>query len=249
MSALLYNQSQAFILGLGGDYAATVAKDLKEEIPNDLLLEDMAITTDTDGLIDDILIGAQSVMCSDLGVGIKLFHPEALLEGARSLGIPLHKGLTVRVKATLSANGCFAAQIGVQPVPDEAKPFPDPNGLGSKMNFVFGLGASAAMAPGASATITATALRECTLGALVLYASAVESYIEVIDILLNKRPMLAGSTPASLNVAALNPFTTDIDGRVLAQRVRPGDKLEIKLKNSHGATASTVRGGIYILPE
>jgi hypothetical protein len=245
--AFLLNKPQAFLLGLGIDHAATTAKVLTESLAQDFLLEDLTLYSDQLGLVTDIRLAGQSVFCSDLACDLSAFHPEAVVEGQRSFGVPLSQSLAVQVSATLIAAGALSGSLGVQPIPPEGKPFPDVASLGKRLNLFFGLGSST-FAAAAINTITAKALRDCTLGRLVMSTSANQANLTVNDIRISRKNMLGGMTPAPVSLMSLGPFATDVDGLVLAQQVHPGDVVEIDVEN-HTAVAAVVRGAIFTMPD
>lgn len=248
--AFLYNTTQMFLLGLGRDGAATTGKVLKDELNNDALLEDLVLQASQPGMVDDIKVGGQSVMCSDQSADLSMFHPEAYFEGARSFGFPIHKSVPVQVNVTLAANGTLVGSLGIQPIPEEVREhgIPDVNGLGDALDVVFGMG-SVVVNAGATNTLSAKALRRCTLGALVLSATGgggTEGIdVEVTDIQVNKKSLLGGS--ASFPLGTLSNLATDLDGRVLAQEVDVNHQIVIFLKNNNAANI-TVRGGIWCMP-
>lgn len=246
----LKNQNQALTLGLGRDGAATVAKALTGIPQRDTLLEDLNVFATQPGLVDDILVAGTSVMCSDKGADILMFHPESYCEGARSLGIAIAKTQSVVVKATLAANGTIVAHFGGQPMPrrDDGTPPPDPTDAGEALAYVFGLGKINVPAAGL-VELTAKATRNCTLGALFIDAPASTIDLSIEYVKINNRPMLIGrqdTTIDTVGIVAYSYLATDLDGRVLAQDVEVSDVVSIGIRNNN-AGALDVYGGIFVM--
>jgi len=250
----LINPVQSLTLGLGRDAAATTAKTLVGEVQIGCLLEDVIAKASQTGLIDDILVAGQSVMCSDLSADIKMFDPTAYCEGHRGLGIPFNKTQKVTIKATLDANGTFVAAVNVQNLPAEVRNagIPDVNSLGPRLHYLFGLGKKVVPAAAPStAIITATASRDVRLGLLSMSAAdATILDLTVQSIKHNNKEFLTGRNDSTIDEVPLATFdfrNTDVDGRILAADVKTNDKLTMTLKNFNVGDL-TVWGGIFCMP-
>lgn len=248
----LRNPAQALTLGLGRDGAASTVKTLTGQTQVGLLLEDVVLESSQTGLVTDILLAGQSVMCSDLGMDLRAFASNSYCDGHRALGVPFNKTQFVTVKATLDANGTIAGLVNVQGLPEDVKAagLPDVNALGERLHYAFGLG-SVVVPAGGTAFITATATRDCTLGLIGFSAIAATILdLTITQIKHNGRELLAGRQDATVDEVPLIGFShqnTDVDGRILACRVKTNDKLVIGLRN-YNAGNLTVWGGIFCLP-
>ena len=243
---------QGLFLGLGRSTGAA-AFNLEGELQVPALLLDPCFSADQEGLITDFRVGGQTLMCSDQGVGWKLWHAQSALEGSRAIGLPVPANTKVSVSGTLVAAGTIVAGIGVDPIPPGEARVPNSPEVADRLNYVFGLG-SVAVPAGGDAFLAATCKRECTLGPLVLWsptaAAAFDVTVENVEI--NNKPMPAGRVSgANIDRGPLTYFDflrTDLDGRTLNAECGYNHSVAVKLHNFNGGPI-TVYGGILVLPE
>jgi len=243
---------QGLYLGLGRATGAA-AFNLEGEVQVPALLLDPCFSADQEGLITDFRVGGQTLMCSDQGVGWKLWHAQAALEGSRAIGIPVPANTKVSVSGTLAAAGTIVGGIGVDPIPASEARVPNAPEVADRLNYVFGLG-SVAVAAGADGYLNAVCKRQCTLGPLVLWSptGAASFDVTVENIEINNSPLPAGRVSgATIDRAPLPYFDflrTDLDGRTLNAECGYNHSVSIKLHN-YNAGPITVYGGILVLPE
>lgn len=243
---------QGLGLGLGRKTGAATGS-LEGELQVASLLNDPIFSANQEGLITDFRVGGQSLMCSDLGVGWRVFHLAAQLEGQRAIGLPVRAKTLVTASYSLAAAGTIWGAVGTDPIPpEEAKDANDPT-VSTRLNYVFGLG-KVTVPNGAAATINAVCRRSGTLGALVLYSPSAAAYddIEVRNVERNNATVfagrVAGATTDPMPLGYFDYLRTDTDGRMLNLEVAFNDNLTITLFNNNAAPLD-VYGGILVLPE
>lgn len=243
---------QGLALGLGrATGAAAFVLSGQLEVP--ALLMDPLVMADQEGTIDRFTVGGQSVMCSDKGVGWRVFHAQAQMEGARAMGLPMAEKTVVSIEGTLAAAGTVLASLGVDPIPESEGRVPNDPEISRRLNYVFGLG-SVSVPAGGTVEMVATARRHCVLGPMVLYsgtpAAALDVTIENVEV--NNAPLpagrLAGATIDRIPLVHFDYLRTDLDGRVLHWEIRHNHQISILLRN-YNASPITVYGGILVLPD
>ena len=251
----MFEAIQGLGIGFPRPGAAAASVSLLSELQINGLLLDPVFRATQEGLLTDLRIGGQPVLCSDLGVGIRCFDWTAQVEGKRALALPVKRRTQVQASFTLDAAGFVVGGIGVDPIPEEeAREVNDP-ALAGRLSYIFGLGRTVA-AGLADFTITATCRKGCDLGAMILYGtgSALDD-ITIFDISLNNKPLMSGrggpTVGPNVDEMSLTFFDfqrTDLDGRTLNARIEQNDILVIKGHN-YNAAAINVFGGIFTQPE
>jgi hypothetical protein len=243
-------------LALGAQrQSGTATPSISGELQVNALLLDPVFRASQEGLVTDLRIGGQPVLCSNLGMGIRCFDFSAQVEGRRALGIPAKRKTTWQASFTLAAAGSVFGAIGVDPI-DEAETleFDDPR-MAPRLCYGFGLG-STAIGAGADVEISAVCRKGGELGPMVLYTRAAGGMdeVSVFDIQVNGISLLAGRGGATvganvdeIGLAFFDFQRTDLDGRTLNYDIGQNDVLTIKLHN-YGVGAHTVDGGIFMLP-
>lgn len=251
--ALVFAAAQGLALGLGARKSGAATHTMEGEAQVPVLLEDLIFHSDQEGLIDDLRVGGQSLMCSDKGVGWRAFHTQSQLEGARSIGLPIRQKTTVTLSCTMAAAAIALAGVGVRPIPpEEARDANDP-AVSDRLNYIFGLG-STSCAPGVETVITAVARRSCKLGPIVLYPRVAAGYLDLAirDVSYNNSPLGAGrvkgATIDELPIGFFDYLRTDLDGRMLDLDVEFNGALTITVFNAN-AGAIIVDGAVLVLPE
>lgn len=251
----LFESNQGLGLGFPRSAAAAVGVALNAEIQINGLLLDPIFRSTQEGLLTDLRIGGQPVLCSDLGVGIRCFDFTAQVEGKRALALPVKRRSQIQASFTLDAAGFVVGAIGVDPIPEEeAREMNDP-AMAARLSYIFGLGRTVC-APLADFTITAVCRKGCDLGAMVLYGTGTAlDDITIFDISMNNKPLMSGrggpTIGAAVDEMALGFFDfqrTDLDGRTLNARIEQNDILIIRGHN-YNIAAINVFGGIFTQPE
>lgn len=234
--------AQGLDLGLGR-VAATTTGTLTGTLDATVLLQDVIIDSDQDGLIDDIKVSGQSVWCSDKGGDINAFKRDAQVEGHRGLGIALVQNQTVTVDYTLDAAGKIAGSVGTDPVNPEA--FVPVNQLGSALDYAGGLG-NVSVAGASAGVLSCTVRRPVMLGRLILSPESDAIDIVVTSVKVNNIELLSGG--GEVPIAAFAHDCTDVDGCVLGYPVETNDTLQISLHN-YNVAARKVKGTFFVLPD
>lgn len=247
-------QSQSLAVGCVR-VAGTATPSISGEFQTNVLVMDPIIRASQEGLVSDLRINGQPMMCSDLGVGVRLFDMTAQVEGRRAAGVPVKRRSTWSAALVLAAAGSVSAAWGVDPIPEEEAMEPDDPRVAMRYRYVFGLG-STPIAAGADAVITATCTKPGDLGPLIMYgrlAGALDE-VTVTGIEVNGVPLLAGRAPGTappfgdeIPLGFFDFARTDLDGRTLLYSIGQNDKLVIRLHN-YGAGAHTIDGGVFMLP-
>lgn len=254
-----FRNAQGYLLGNAGvviNAGATGTISATAQIP--LLLEDFACTFDQAdaGMISDFKLAGQSLMCSNQDFPVKAVSAIAQVEGYRSISCPIDQNQTFEVSFdnTGTTNERFGFAIGTTPIP-RSSVIPTSQ-LGQALNVFFGLGRTAAIPAGANGTFSATALRPCTLGRLVIVEDGQAGVtlgdlegIEITSIKVNNIELLSGDgsdNPVPAKVCS--PTSTLDQDLLLAYPIALNGNITIQVKNNK-AVASTLSGGIFVLPD
>ncbi len=247
---LLGNTSAPIVGGATGIIQATA------QIP--LLLEDICLTYElNDGFeITDFKLAGQSLMCSNQAFSGKALSVLSQTESFRSISCPIDQNqvfeLSVNNYGAVASRFGFA--IGTTPIA-QSQVLPTSQ-LGQAINVFFGLGRSGAIGAGATGTLSAVALRPCTLGRLVLVEDGTAGTVltelddfEIVSIKVNNIELLSGSAstnpvPAK-SVSYLSTLGQDL---LLAYPIALNGQIDIQVRNN-GGVAKEVSGGIFILPD
>jgi hypothetical protein len=247
MPAIIQRNAQGLALGLGRSTGAA-AFSLTGTLQIPALLQDLVLRASQLGLVTDLRVAGQVLMCSNQGATLDMFRPDAEVEGQRGLGIPLAAQQVVQCDGTLAAAGTIAGGIGVDPItPDRVVPV---NMLGRALDYVFGLGSSGAVAAGAAGTLTATSRRDVMLGRIVMNSDGGGDVVTVRSIQVNNIELLSGQSGATdeLPVEYFSGENSDVDGLTLAYPVQDNGNVTVTIQNND-AVARTTYGGIFVMPE
>jgi hypothetical protein len=244
--------AQGLTLGFGR-LAASAAGTLTATLMRSSLLQDLVVSTpraSASSLINEIRVAGQNLNVSSVGAGAMMWHPTAQVEGHRSLGIPLEQNLTVAIDCVSGAAVDWTAGIGTDPVPEERIVSVDE--LGDALDYYGGLG-TANIGAGASATLTTTIRRPCTLGLLSMCfdLTTTEGDVVITSIQLNNIELLSGGTTAATRAVPIESLAytcTDIDGRVIGMEASPNSVLTVAITNN-GVAAFDISGGFFTLPD
>lgn len=246
MPAVIQRNAQGLALGLGRSAgAANFALSSTLQVPS--LLQDLVLRSTQLGLVTDLRVAGQVLMCSNQGATLQMFAPDSEVEGQRGLGIPLAAQQVVDVAGTLLAAGTISGAIGVDPItPDRVIPV---NKLGRALDYLFGLGSSGAVAAATAGSLSATSRRDVMLGRIVLNSDAAD-VVTVRSIQVNNIELLAGQAGVTdeIGVEYFGGENSDIDGLTLAYPVRDNGNVTITIQNND-AVARTTLGGIFVMPE
>lgn len=244
-------QGQSFMLGFD-DVAAGTAVLLTAKLQQACLLNDLGIDCANPGLVTDVRVAGQSIVCSDSGMPFGAFRNDAGVEGHRGIAIALDQNQEVTINAAPASSAVVRAWIGIDPVSPEK--VDDVNNLADRLNFVFGGGSSGAVAISSSATSTAIARRDCVLGPMLVDYTAAGSHI-IQDALLtslkvNNLELMNGIAGSEIPLKALAPDATDVDGRTVAYLVQANTAVVATFRNDDADSGDTftARWGFFCMP-
>lgn len=248
---VITRQAQAFYLG-SAQHLAGAGVDFKlsgtAQIP--LLLEDMIVSTTAFGSIDTCTLAGQSLMASDSGFPIKGFDPAAQLEGFRSVSCPIGTNQKFEISGKMNAAANIGMAVSTSPIaPQQYRPTSQ---LGGALNYLFGVQGSGAAGAAGKTTFTATCLRDCLLGRLVIInqdAGAVASAdLNITSILVEGIELLSGEQGVDVvNIDVASEKCTDLSGLQLNYPVTANGQVRITIDNANAA-AATLGIGIFCLP-
>lgn len=243
----IFRTAQGLAVGLGRN-AAAASGNLTGTLQVPGLLQDVLIRFPLTslGLVSAFTVSGQSVMCSNLGFDLAGLHPEAFVEGQRSLGIPLDANQVVSVDYSVAPNAIVGGSVNLDPI--EKQDVIPVNQLGSQLDFLFGLGASGAIAAGGDGSLSATARRQVMLGRFGLTPSAADM-LTVRSVSVNNIELLAGQSGATdeIPVECFGWFATDQDGNTLGYPVTVNGSVVVSIHN-YDAAPQSVNGGIFVMP-
>ncbi len=259
MANQFFRNSQGYLLGTvtaSTGAGATVTATATAQIP--LLLEDfMASFDEADAvMIDEFKLAGQSLMCSNQSFAGKALGALAQVRGYSSISCPIDQNQTFEVTFENSGTTAerFGFAIGTTPIP-RSQVIPTSR-LGQALNVFFGLGRTASIGAGATGTFSATALRPCTLGRLVICEDG-QAGVNVNDldklsiesIKVNNIELLSGdSSENPIPAKACSPYATLGEDLLLAYPIALNGNITIQIKNND-AVAHTLSGGIFVIPD
>lgn len=259
MAQNYFRNAQGYLLGTvtaSTGAGANVVATATAQIP--LLLEDfMASFDEADACqITDFKLAGQSLMCSDQSFAAKALSNVAQVEGYRSISCPIDQNQTFEVSFENAGTTAerFGFAIGATPIP-RSEVIPTSR-LGQALNVFFGLGRTASIGAGATGTFSATALRPCTLGRLVIVEDGQAGInlqdldkLSIESIKVNNIELLSGdSSENPVPAKSCSPYSTMGEDLLLAYPISLNGNITIQIKNND-AVAHTLSGGIFVLPD
>ena len=242
----VYRNAQAFSLGCASTGIAAGAQGTitgTTQVPvmlEDLILEGGAASG---GLITSMRVAGQEIFASNQAVPVAALNAECQSEGFRSISLTLDQQQTfaLDINNTSAANGTFQFSVATSPITQEQ--VVPTSQSGDALNYIFGFGESLAIGAGATVNLTATALRPCVLGRLVVTADGAPGSggnlagVEIASILVNNIELLSGAAGAGGNVpaSAFGPLSTDVNGAQLAYPVELNSQVTIQITNNSAA--------------
>ncbi len=243
--------AQSFFLGFS-DAAAGTSVDLTATAQQACLLNDLGVTCANQGLVTEVKVAGQSIMCSDKGMPFGAFRSDAGVEGHRAIGIAIDQQQTVTINAAPASSSVVRAWIGIDPA-NPAR-IDDVNQIGDRLNRFFGGGSSGACAISASTESTATSRRDCVLGPMIVdYLAAANHIIQdatLTSLKINNLELMNGASGSDVPLSALAPDATDIDGRTVAYLVTKNAAVIATFRNDDADSGDTftARWGFFCLP-
>tara|TARA_Y100001973_G_C5154010_1_gene309712 strand:+ start:369 stop:1157 length:789 start_codon:yes stop_codon:yes gene_type:complete len=259
MANQFFRNAQGYLLGnnsapIAGGATGTVTATA--QVP--LLLEDIALTFElNDGFsVTDFKLAGQSLMCSDQAFSGKALSVLSQTESFRSISCPIDQNqqFEISIDNYGAVGASFGFAIGTTPIA-QSQVLPTSQ-LGQAINVFFGLGRAVAIPAGGSGTLSATALRPCTLGRLVLVEDGVAGIsvadmddFEITSIKVNNIELLSGSASDNpVPAKTCSYWSTLGQDLLLAYPIALNGNITITIKNN-GAGAKSVSGGIFVLPD
>ena len=228
-----------------------------------LALEELVVSggVSDGGLITGIRVAGQEILASNAAVPwMALSNRIAGMDGGyRSIGLTISNSQTVAVDVSNTgvAAGNFQFSCTTTPIPDSA--VVPVNSSGDSLNFLFGLGETLALAAGASANLTAVALRPTVLGRLVVVQQGAVNPggaladITIDSILVNNIELLSGQTGAAVGGGGIPAeccgvlSTYDGDTSLLQYPVELNSTVTVLVTNRTAGPVS-IGAAIYCLP-
>lgn len=190
------------------------------------------------GLVNDLRIGNQSLNVSDSGIDTALFN--SATQRKPLIGIAVNGNIQMSIDVTTDADSAITGAFSCEAI-DCA---PSISEQGAAINKFFGLG-SVSVGAGATAQLSAQALRNTTLKDLVLscHDAAESSKIDVTDITIKGRSIFSGQ---SGDAVALDALLSEAQGFTVGINIpiETNERVVVSLKNNHGS-ALVVGGGLY----
>jgi len=248
---VITRQAQAFYLG-SAQHVAGVNFLLQGTAQIPLLLEDVILTSLTGfGAVNTITLAGQSLMASDQAMPIQAFQPLAQLEGYRSLSLPINTNQRYEMGGILNAAVPLGMQVSTSPIaPQQYRPTSE---LGGALNYCFGVSGTTVgnLAAAGNTVFTATCLRDCLLGRLVIVngnaAAATDDQINITSILVEGIELLSGQAGVDvLNIGAVSSACTDLSGLQLNYPISANGQVRITVNNTGGLGDLGI--GIFCLP-
>jgi len=252
---VISRNAQAFYLGSAQHLAAAGVNFLLQgtaQIP--LLLEDVILTSQLGfGSVNTITLAGQSLMASDQGMPIQGFSPQAQLEGFRSVSLPINTNQRFEMGGVMNGP---AQDVGmaVSTSPIAPQQYRPTSQLGGALNYCFGVTGSGGVGAGVGVqtTFTATCLRDCVLGRLIIVnqnaAGVPDDDINVVSILCEGIELLSGQQGTDVvNIGALSPLCTDLSGLQLNYPISANGQLRIIVQNNN-VGAGLLGIGVFCLP-
>ena len=248
---VITRQAQAFYLGsaqhLGGAGAGFKLSGTSQ-IP--LLLEDVILSSVAFGSVDTCTLAGQSLMASDSGMPIQAFAADAQLEGFRSVSCPIGTNQKFEMSGVMNAASNIGMAVSTSPIaPQQFRPTSQ---LGGALNYLFGVQGSGAAGAAGDTVFTATCLRDCVLGRLVIVnqnaAGVPDADLNIKSILVEGIELLSGEQGVDVvNVGVASPKCTDLSGLQLNYPITSNGQLRITIANAN-AGAATLGIGVFCLP-
>ena len=190
------------------------------------------------GVVNEVKIGNQSLNCSDSDISFALFQSDT--QRKPLIGVAVDGNIQMAIDATTDADSALTGSFSCEAI----ETAPSISEQGNSINKFFGLG-SVSLATTASGTLTAQALRNCTLKDLVLacHTASESSKIDVTDITIKGRSIFSGQ---SGDVVALDSLATDAQAFTVSINtpIQTNETVTVSLKNNHSGTL-VVSGGFY----
>ena len=167
-----------------------------------VMLSTMNIASSTpEGDITNITCAGLSLFTSNQSAALECFSPNSFGQRQRVIGLSMSNNQTLVVQGNLTAGGNIGMAAAVDPI--AASDVKQPGDQASGYNYIFGLGSVAipgivGVVPG-TAQLVAIAVRDCTLGELILasHTAAIAtagSDVVVDSINVSGLEQLAGAT-------------------------------------------------------
>ena len=228
-----------------------------------LLMEQLVLdSTADDGIITAIRLAGQNLFASNSAVPYKIFksYSFAHKDSSSSLSVPIDRNQTFQVSLTNGAAGAadYSMAVGTTPLvnPDgsEVATTPDVNQLGSLLNYVFGFGAYQNVGAAATVTFTATALRNCTLGKLIICNDQAVAFGNLADITIdsiqvNNIELLSSAAGEVIPAETLGCLSMiDLDDSLIAYDVELNSTVSITVTNHNAVNAQNISMAAFCLP-
>jgi hypothetical protein len=265
-----FRNSQSFAFGSGttvpaGPAPGQFAGQMNWQAARSLILGRLVIQTPltvaeagaVQGELSALTVQGASLMCSNANVPLAAFS-YALEEDQNfmGLGIPANGVVQAQVINLPGAGNTLTGTIYCDPWNDDElgqPPAPSESGASAE-NFIFGMGRAVAVAPGGVVTLTATALRACVLGRLVVHIEDIvaapptfmtsRNLVTIDQVLINQTEQLGSSVNAAVGASA---FGVDAlgDMTILNQFVPLNGQVSIRFQVSAAAPNNVNIGAAF----
>lgn len=264
-------QAQAFLLGSNSVTAGTAAT-LAGTAATPLIIDDIVLNTIANispvcemannndqsiAQVTDIRVSGQSFFASSGSMPITAFTASGKLDGQRSLGatIDTNQLLEIEVASTkpFAGNDPVSFTASCAPIPPGGQVV-SPNDLpGQLLSYCFGLGSNLNIAAGATATLSATCLRDSVtigrlVGALAYNAGpatdASAAQVKITSVKADGIELLSSRSPSTENIGfdAVLASASDKTGLNINYTLSLNSTLAVEVQNTSGNNCSVVMG-------
>ena len=240
-----------YLLQLGNPGIGIVAGTSTQQLGTtqaDVYLEKLSVVCNATGtfnaqpgVVTDARVANQSLFTSNSTFPTAALAPNSQNNASAVIGVGLAAGTAVSVTAQSVGAGAFdlAAAVGTDPVPPGIIPgeFSLPS-----ISLLFGLGDAGAIAPGATAQLTATCTRPCRLGRMVFDS---DQNVTITSVLIAGAEQFAAAAGGAL-VSTFDLLATDEAGLSFdGYPIEAGSQVIVTITNNQAAPTVYCAGGRF----
>ena len=214
------------------------------------MLEDLIVSSKAVGAISTITLAGQNLNASGGSFPIQMLKPAAQLEGFRSLSIPINTSQKFEISGKMTVAQNIGMAVSTSPIAPSQ--FVPTSQLGGALNYIFGVSGASDLPAAASTTLSATCLRDCVLGRIVIVnqdgVAVPNEDLNVTSILVEGIELLSGEQGVDVvNIDVMGAECTDLNGLQLNYPITSNGQFRITIKNNN-AGIGKIGIGIFCLP-
>jgi len=219
--------------------AAPFAFSITAKPEQDVLVQQLLVTADKFALATDIRVAGQSINTSDSNIDLSAFT--VATKRNTYVGIAIAAEQECLITGNLEAAGTINAGYAVDAIENP----PTINSQVKCYDKVFGMG-SVSVGGGASAQLTARAVRQVILRDLVLFnTSGVVEDLHVSSITVSGKEMLTGASGSEIPLSIFLATTDRNFGLDMNFPILPSQPVTVTIRNA-GAAAAKVQGTFFV---